>query len=514
MATQDKFDAKQEQELMAWIWQPAFATDPYLAVRACFPWGEKGTPLEKFKGPRRWQVEELQAMALHIKRNNGLVDETFVMDCLSVASGRGSGKSAFIGMVTWWFRTYVLGGTCIVTANTEAQLRTKTFPEILKWNSMAINASWWETTALSITPAKWYAEALKRDLGIDPAYYYTQGQLWSDENPDAFAGAHSQAGMLLVFDEASNIAGQIWTVSEGFFTEPTLHRYWLACGNMRRNSGKFYETQYGTDRAFWRTRVIDSRTVEGVDVSIYERIISKSGDPDSDEARVEVYGLPPKGKSDSIIPRTFAEAAAKRAVDLDASAPIIWGVDPAVDGDRRVLVERQGNTIPWFKKYPSLEPMALCAAVKADYLSAKFKPVAIFVEGCGVGAIYYSRLKALDLPVFKVVISDRDNVNPAYFNLRTELIYKVRDWLSAGDSKIPDIEELIRDYTIPRVDYQAQTGQLIAESKKSIRLRGELSYDVLEATMMTFAKENLVDAQMKKYGRARSKIKSRVIRCA
>ena len=45
------------QELMAWKWQEKFRTDPYLAIMACFPWGVKGTPLEKFNGPRKWQVE-------------------------------------------------------------------------------------------------------------------------------------------------------------------------------------------------------------------------------------------------------------------------------------------------------------------------------------------------------------------------------------------------------------------------------------------------------------------------
>ena len=506
-------NVQKEMELMSFLFQEKYRTDPYKAVMVAFPWGQKGTPLEHFSGPRKWQCDELKRLALHIKRN-GADGESFKRYSLSVASGRGSGKSAFIGMMSWWFRTFVFGGTCVVTANTEAQLRTKTFPEILKWNSMALNNNWWDTTALSIKPKGWYAETLKNDLGIDSGYYYTQGQLWSEENPDAFAGAHSQAGMLYIYDEASGIVDGIWTVTDGVFTEPILHRYWMVFGNMRRNSGKFYDSQYGIEKKFWNRRTIDSRTVEGVDKSVYEQIIEKSGDADSDEARVEVYGLPPKGKSDSIIPRHFVEAAAKREVELERSSPIVWGLDPAVDGDRRVLVERQGNTLTWWKKYPPLEPMALCQAIKSDYDSQQHKPVAIFVEGLGIGAIYYSRLKQLGLPVFKVKISERDGVNQAFFNLRTELIYKVRDWVAQGNTKIPDEEELKRDFTIPRVDYQKQTGLLIAESKDSIRKRGERSYDVLEAVMMTFARENLVDAQARRWSIATEKIQSRVVRCA
>ena len=504
------------QELMAWIWQEKFRTDPYLAIMACFPWGVKGTPLEKFNGPRKWQVEELQKIAMHIKRTG--IEDAFQRYDLSISSGRGSGKSAFIGMITWFFRTMVLGGTCTVTANTEIQLCKKTFPEIKKWNSLAINSDWWEYTVLSITPASWFAAALLKDKGIDSSLYYTQGVTWNPDNPDAFAGNHSHYGMMMIFDESSGIADTIFSVTDGIFTEPIQYRFWLIFGNMRRNSGKFYETQYGFERKFWNHRRIDCRQVEGLDQSVFTNLIEKSGSADSDEARVEVYGLPPKGKSDSIIPRTFSEAAAVREVELEAYAPIIWGLDPAVDGDRRVLTERQGNMLVWWKKYESMEPMALCNAIKNDYDQATSKPLAILVEGCGVGSIYYSRLKQLKLPVFKVNISDRDICGVAYFNLRTELIYKVRDWLCLGNTRIPNEEEVIRDFSIPRVDYQSSdhysTGLLIAESKKSIRARGEVSYDILESFMMTFAKEHLVESENQRMGRTGTKMKKRVTRCA
>ena len=60
-----------------------------------------------------------------------------------------------------------------------------------------------------------------RDLKIDTGYYYAQAQLWSEENPDAFAGIHSSYGVCLIMDEASGIPAPIYSVSEGFFSEPT-----------------------------------------------------------------------------------------------------------------------------------------------------------------------------------------------------------------------------------------------------------------------------------------------------
>ena len=54
-------------------------------------------------------------------------------------------------------------------------------------------------------PAQWFEEALKRDLKIDTGYYYAMASLWSEENPDAFAGIHSSYGVMLIMDEASGI---------------------------------------------------------------------------------------------------------------------------------------------------------------------------------------------------------------------------------------------------------------------------------------------------------------------
>jgi hypothetical protein len=46
---------------------------------------------------------------------------------------------------------------------------------------------------------------LRTQLKIDSGYYYCEAQNWSKDKPDAFAGVHSQVGLLLSFDEASGI---------------------------------------------------------------------------------------------------------------------------------------------------------------------------------------------------------------------------------------------------------------------------------------------------------------------
>ncbi len=68
------YSAEDEQELMARLWAPQIKDNPLAFVLYTFPWGQPGTPLEHFSGPRKWQREVLTLIADHIRANNGKVD--------------------------------------------------------------------------------------------------------------------------------------------------------------------------------------------------------------------------------------------------------------------------------------------------------------------------------------------------------------------------------------------------------------------------------------------------------
>ena len=287
---------------MAHLWSPQIRDDPEAFVLFCFPWGREGTPLAQFDGPRRWQRSVLRQLAEHIRQNNGRLDfETFR---LATASGRGIGKSALVAWLITWMLTTRIGSTTIVSANTENQLVTKTWPELTKWLGMTVNAHWFEPSATTVRPAKWLTEAVARDLKRDTRAWGANAQLWSAENPDAYAGTHNFDGVLLIFDEASGIDDRIWSVSSGFFTENTPNRFWFAFSNPRRNTGYFYECFHGK-REFWQTRVVDARSVEGTDPRVYQQIIDEWG-PDSIQAQVEVYGQFPDAGDDQFIPSSLS----------------------------------------------------------------------------------------------------------------------------------------------------------------------------------------------------------------
>jgi len=58
---------KQQFELALAKKVATFVDDPLGFVLWAFPWGEKGTPLEKFSGPDKWQSDYLSSMGTRIK---------------------------------------------------------------------------------------------------------------------------------------------------------------------------------------------------------------------------------------------------------------------------------------------------------------------------------------------------------------------------------------------------------------------------------------------------------------
>jgi hypothetical protein len=214
------YSAEDEQELMARLWSPAIKDNPLAFVMFAFPWGVKGTPLENFSGPRKWQREVLLDIAEHIKLNQGKIDFDVLQE--SISSGRGIGKSALVSWLVIWMESTRIGSTTIVSANSESQLRSITWAEITKWLAMSINSHWFEVSATRVMPAKWLTELVERDLKKGTRYWGVEGRLWSAENPDAYAGVHNFDGVLVIFDEASGIDDSIWAVTGGFFTENTL----------------------------------------------------------------------------------------------------------------------------------------------------------------------------------------------------------------------------------------------------------------------------------------------------
>jgi hypothetical protein len=473
------YNAENEQLIMTRLWAPSIKDDPEAFVLFAFPWGRKGTPLEHFEGPRRWQREVLRNIAAHIAKNK--TADAYEVLRMATASGRGIGKSALVSWLILWMLSTRIGSTTIVSANSEAQLRSVTWAEVTKWLALLINSHWFEVSATRVMPAKWLAEIVERDLKKGTRYWSVEGRLWSEENPDAYAGVHNFDGVMVIFDEASGIPDPIWSVTAGFFTENTPNRFWLAFSNPRRNEGYFYEC-FNAKREFWQTQSIDARQVEDTDKAVYEQIIAEYG-PDSIQAKVEVYGeFPVDGDDQFIAPRVVDEAMA-RVRHKDENAPRVIGVDPARGGaDSTVIVVRQGRDLIAIRRYRGDDTMTTVGRV-IDAIE-EFKPALTVIDEGGLGYGILDRLKEQRYKVRGVNFGWKAKNPVMWGNKRAEMWGDMREWLRTAS--VPHDRPLKSDLCGPHVKPNS-AGTIFLEGKKEMKARGQASPDAADALAVTFA---------------------------
>jgi hypothetical protein len=489
-----------ESEIMAQIL--SFKDDPYSFVHYAYPWGRESTPFEKYKGPRRWQLEELEAITEHVQRTRFAIENNLPAPIYrgAYSSGRGPGKSALFGMLSHWQLSTHLGSTCIITANTELQLRSRTFPEFAVWFGSAINAHWFTLETMRIVPAQWFVDIIKKlpeegGLGIDPKYYYANGQTWSEENPNAFAGVHNPYGLLLGFDEAAGIHSEVWNVAEGFWTETNPYRLWLAASQMRAKKGRFYEIFYDKQMGHgWRTRTMSTRGMEGVDQAVVEDQIKRYG-ADSDFVRVEIDGLAPRTAEDQFIPQGNITAAQTNALVSDWGEPLILGVDPAPRG-KSAWRFRQGRNArdccgPATRGVWEGKDNVQIAQAVLD-LDSKYHPDAICVDfGMGTGVIDILKRKYLRHKLHVVNFSESphkaDNLEWATHAI--ELWAKMRDWLPGGMIEQDSGDKGTLSFQLMNRGWrwsQKEDGKKILETKKDMKARGVDSPDDADALACTF----------------------------
>ena len=473
----------------------ALADDPLKFVMYAFPWGEENSPLANEIGPDVWQAELLNDIHVYLRGLPllRLQNEPILPFQALVASGHGIGKSAFMAWMDYYWESTRPGATTVVTANTEAQLTGKTWAELGRWHSMAINKHWFDLAATSLKPQRWLADLVERELKVSPRYWYAAAVTWSEENPGAFAGTHNQYGTQYQFDEAAEIAGVIWETAEGAFTDQDGDKVFLGFGNPTKNNGRFYEGFYGIHRHRYRTRQIDSRNVRRTNKAFLDELVATYGE-DSDVVKTRVRGMFPSQGADQFIPEGDVVLAEQREIVYDPFAPLIMGVDPGRFGDDpTVIALRQGRdarSIPW--KVLHKQDTMVVAATVAEMID-RLNPDAVFVDEGGIGGGVVDRLKQLRYNVVGINFGSSATDGKKHFNKRCEIWDAVKDWLSRGGIPAPDyttqgsITDLHKDLIGPKYKYVGDSSQLYLERKEEMRKRGVASPNHGDALALTFA---------------------------
>lgn len=459
----------------------SYAYDPLGFVLWAFPWGEPGTELAEASGPEPWQAEVLRQLG------EGILS---LQDVVRIArsSGHGIGKSALVAWVCWWAYSTFAGTRGIVTANTENQLRTKTWVEINKWHRLFIAKHLFKCTATAIFSVD---EKRSREWRIDIVP-------WSENNPQAFAGLHNLGQRLLViFDEASTIPPIIWETTEGALTDENTEIMWLVFGNPTSNTGRFRECfDDGKFAHRWLSGKIDSRSVSFTNKRQLQQWMEDFGE-DSDFFKVRVRGEFPGVDSFSFIPRELALQATRNAVEPDPGAPVILGVDVARFGsDSTVIYPRQGRDARTRSPeiYSGLDTMQ--TAIRVQQAAYRHNASIVMIDGGGVGAGVVDRCRQLGLNVVEVQFgANPDGTNPEdsgilYANKRAEIWGALRQFLRYGaiPEHIPGLPHtLVEELTTPHYSFNKNDTCIVLERKTQIQQRGGISPNVADALACTFA---------------------------
>lgn len=449
----------------------ALTHDPLAFVYFAYPWGEPGTPLEDMEGPDEWQIQILKDIGEQLKKGKDL--QTAIQE--AVASGHGIGKSALISWLIHFAISTHENTRGVVTANTEGQLRTKTWPELSKWHNMFIAKDLFTYTATAIFSSDKDYEKTWRIDAIP----------WSKNSPESFAGLHNQGNRILVlFDEASAIDDVIWEVTEGALTDANTEIIWCAFGNPTRNSGRFREC-FRKYRKFWNTYQIDSRTVKISNKAKIEEWLEAYGE-DSDFFKVRVRGVFPSASDLQFISTEIADKAQKQVYKLGQfeHLPVIIGVDPAWTGsDSLEIVMRQGYYMKSLASIPKNDDDWRMAQLIAQF-EDEYKADAVFID-MGYGTGIYSIGKQLGRKWRLIEFGGKSN-DPVYLNMRAYMWGQMKEWLREGGSIPPNDQALYDDIVGPEAIID-KNGRIQLESKKDMKDRGLPSPNKGDALALTFA---------------------------
>lgn len=450
--------------------------DPLKFVVEGFPWGEEGTDLADSSGPDEWQIAVLTRLALKLITVKEAIQ-------IAVASGHGVGKSALVAWIILWAFCTFPDCKGVITANTDTQLRTKTWAELAKWFGLFIAKARFRLTATAL---------FSRDPAAALTWRIDQVP-WSERNMEAFAGLHNlHKRILLIFDEASAIPDLVWETAEGALTDKDTEIIWCVFGNPTRNTGRFKEC-FGRFRHRWQRKQVDGRSVRITNKDQIAKWIADYGE-DHDFVRVRVRGVFPRAGAMQFIPSDIVEAAAIREATSLISDPVVIGVDVArsLTGDQTVIKARKGRDARSFPaiKLRTRDTMLIAARV-AD-LATELRADAVFIDVTGVGGGVVDRCRQLQVRGVMEVANnhkaDRAFAGTSeahrYGNKGSEMWGAMLDWLPRG--AIENDSELKDELTGREYGYDTDNA-IVLEKKDMMKKRLLPSPDNADALALTFA---------------------------
>jgi hypothetical protein len=402
----------------------------------------------------------------------------------AVRSANGVGKTAIAARTVLWFLAAHPRSVVVTTAPTWKQVETQL------WREMAVAFEQAREFFLMLGQP----EIFKTDLTIAPNWYATG---ISTEKPERFSGFHS-AHILLVVDEASGVADDIFEASEGFLTSKNARV--LLISNPTRLSGEFYRA-FHRDASLWNRihlsiedtpNFTDEKVSDEVKQSLPDKkfpaLMERKYGLESALYAVRVLGEFPRSQDDAVCKLSDVEAAQYR--EVEPGLPVVISCDVArMGGDETAIAVRRGNHIRIVDAYAGKDlswTIGRLLQIERE-LYAEYKCDLVHVldyAGLGVGVFDALRERS-EFPVFGFNSSHRAKDARDYPNRRSEA------WFEFAEQFLPYIDldpdaQLLEDLVAP-VFKPDSAGRRVVEAKDETRKRLSRSPDRADAVLMAFA---------------------------
>lgn len=401
---------------------------------------------------------------------------------ITVKTGNGIGKSCLASWLVLWYLFAFKDSVIPCTAPSSSQMKDVLWGAISDWlgKMPQIYSEFYECTSdyvrMKTAPMSWFARA----------------RTARDEKPEAFSGVHAPA-VMVVADEGSGVSDVIYEYGQGIMTSD----FWmfLIFSNPTRPSGYFYETF--SDNSLWKKYTFDSSQSPVVNKGFIEE--KTQNGTDTDDYRVFVKGEFPK--ADGIDKGGYVPLLTKEQI-MNAQIPntelpfTVLGVDPAGEGhDKTAFVGRNMQVAKILGEEKVSTPLSVASKGVTLAIANSIQSDRVAVDTFGIGAKTALEMGKMGFHASAINVGDRGQEN--YLNLRAELFWKVRSWITSGGQLIEDKRwgELLN------IKYRYnQQGKLQILGKTEMRKRGMKSPDFADAFSLTFAVSDYIDEDEKRFG--------------
>lgn len=320
------------------------------------------------------------------------------------------------------------------------------------------------------------------------------------QNSDKTQQANTLAGLhgrhpIVICDEAGDYPDGVVVAAEAILAslvdgKPPDGRIIIA-GNPTSTEGPLYRVTK-KDRLRWWVYEITSdprdpnRTPRVDQEWVAEQITSWGYD--SDFVKVNILGQFPSQQANKLIgPDQALEAAQRKCGPEYLYEAKIFGIDVARYGDNAtVLMKRQGRMVWKPRVWREIDHMTLADQIAYEYENER--PAAVFIDKGPVGVGLIDRLATLGIPTIPIDFGGTP-MDAKFQDRRSEMYWKMSEWLKKGHGTIPDDTQLRAELAAPNFSWP-QTGKTTKfklESKEEMRKRGVSSPDMADALALTFA---------------------------